>query len=58
MQSPGLRVARGGTNGHMISINQTLGYYVLGRAVRSWELPATRVEGVKGVKGVKGAAQS
>jgi GNAT superfamily N-acetyltransferase len=31
------------TNGHMISINETLGYYVLGQPARSWELQAARV---------------
>jgi hypothetical protein len=33
------------TNKHMISINEKLGYYVLGRPARSWELPAARVKG-------------
>ncbi len=33
------------TNKHMISINSELGYYVLGRPARSWELPAARVKG-------------
>jgi GNAT superfamily N-acetyltransferase len=33
------------TNGHMIGINETLGYRVLGPAVRSWELPAAKVTG-------------
>ena len=33
------------TNGHMIGINETLGYYVLGKPTRSWELPAARVAG-------------
>ena len=28
------------TNEHMIAINETLGYRVLGKPVRSWELPA------------------
>jgi GNAT superfamily N-acetyltransferase len=31
------------TNTRMISINSELGYYVLGKAARSWELPAARV---------------
>jgi GNAT superfamily N-acetyltransferase len=31
------------TNGHMIGINETLGYYVIGRPERSWELPAAQV---------------
>ena len=31
------------TNGHMIGINETLGYRVLGQPVRSWELPAAKV---------------
>jgi GNAT superfamily N-acetyltransferase len=30
------------TNEHMIAINETLGYRPLGRAARSWELPAAR----------------
>jgi hypothetical protein len=30
------------TNGHMIGINETLGYRVIGPPVRSWELPVTR----------------
>jgi hypothetical protein len=47
--------SNGETNGHMISVNETLGYYLLGKPVRSWELPAARV---KGIKGIKGAAQS
>ena len=34
--------SNGETNGHMISINETLGYYLLGQPARSWELPATR----------------
>jgi hypothetical protein len=33
------------TNTHMISINEELGYYVLGKPARSWELPAARVAG-------------
>jgi len=45
-------------NEHMISINETLGYYLLGKPARSWELPAAQVKGVKGIKGVKGVAQS
>jgi GNAT superfamily N-acetyltransferase len=32
------------TNGHMIGINETLGYYVIGKAERSWELPAAQVQ--------------
>jgi len=36
------------TNEHMISINETLGYYVLGKPARSWELPAARAEGAEG----------
>jgi GNAT superfamily N-acetyltransferase len=44
--------SNGETNGHMISVNETLGYYLLGQPVRSWELPAARV------KGIEGAAQS
>jgi hypothetical protein len=28
------------TNEHMIAINETLGYRVIGKPVRSWELPA------------------
>jgi GNAT superfamily N-acetyltransferase len=31
------------TNGHMIGINETLGYRILGPPVRSWELPAAQV---------------
>jgi GNAT superfamily N-acetyltransferase len=33
------------TNGHMIGINETLGYRVIGPPERSWELPAARVIG-------------
>ena len=33
------------TNTHMISINEELGYYVLGKPARSWELPAAQVIG-------------
>ena len=36
------------TNTHMISINSELGYYVLGKPARSWELPAAQVAGVAG----------
>ena len=36
------------TNKHMISINSELGYYVLGKPARSWELPAAQVAGVAG----------
>ena len=53
--------SNGETNGHMISINETLGYYLLGKPARSWELPARQVKGIKGVEGaegIKGAAQS
>src|SRR5215472_10326641 len=32
-------------NEHMISVNETLGYYLLGKTARSWELPAIQVEG-------------
>ncbi len=32
-----------GTNRHMIGINETLGYRVIGRTERSWELPAASV---------------
>ena len=32
------------TNEHMIAINETLGYRVLGQPVRSWELRAARVQ--------------
>jgi GNAT superfamily N-acetyltransferase len=32
------------TNEHMIAINETLGYRILGQPVRSWELPAARVQ--------------
>ena len=28
------------TNRHMIAINETLGYHVIGKPERSWELPA------------------
>ncbi len=31
------------TNAHMIAINETLGYLVIGRTERSWELPAAQV---------------
>jgi hypothetical protein len=31
-----------GTNAHMIGINETLGYRVIGRTERSWELPAAQ----------------
>jgi len=31
------------TNAHMIGINETLGYRVIGRTERSWELPAAQV---------------
>jgi GNAT superfamily N-acetyltransferase len=31
------------TNRHMIGINETLGYRVIGRTERSWELPAAQV---------------
>ena len=44
--------SNGETNGHMISVNETLGYYLLGKTARSWELPAIHV------KGIRGAAQS
>jgi hypothetical protein len=30
------------TNEHMVAINETLGYRVLGKPARSWELPADR----------------
>jgi len=33
------------TNGHMIGINETLGYRVIGPPERSWELPAAQVIG-------------
>ena len=33
------------TNGHMIGINETLGYRVIGPPERSWELPVTQVKG-------------
>jgi hypothetical protein len=33
------------TNKHMISINEELGYYVVGKPARSWELPTARVKG-------------
>jgi hypothetical protein len=33
------------SNGHMIGINETLGYRVIGPPERSWELPATQVLG-------------
>jgi GNAT superfamily N-acetyltransferase len=36
--------SNGETNGHMISINETLGYHVLGKPVRSWELPPAQVK--------------
>jgi GNAT superfamily N-acetyltransferase len=32
------------TNGHMIGINETLGYHVIGKPERSWELPAAQVQ--------------
>ena len=31
------------TNAHMIGINETLGYRVIGRTERSWELPAAKL---------------
>lgn len=34
--------SNGEPNGHMIGINETLGYRVTGPPVRSWEMPATR----------------
>ena len=34
--------SNGQTNGHMISVNETLGYYLLGQPARSWELPAAQ----------------
>jgi hypothetical protein len=40
--------SNGETNMHMISINETLGYYRLGKPARSWELPAARAGQVKG----------
>jgi len=36
------------TNQHMIAINEALGYRVLGKPVRSWELPATKASGSSG----------
>jgi hypothetical protein len=33
------------TNAHMIGINEIIGYRVIGRTERSWELPAARVAG-------------
>jgi hypothetical protein len=35
----------GETNEHMIGINETLGYRVIGPPARSWELPTARVTG-------------
>ena len=35
----------GETNGHMIGINETLGYRVIGPPERTWELPAAQVIG-------------
>jgi GNAT superfamily N-acetyltransferase len=32
------------TNGHMIGINETLGYHVIGKPERSWELRAAQVQ--------------
>jgi hypothetical protein len=45
-ESPVKRIvtSNGETNGHMISINETLGYYVRGKPGRSWELPAAQVK--------------
>ena len=45
-ESPLKRIvtSTGETNGHMISINETLGYYVRGKPGRSWELPAAQVK--------------
>ena len=40
--------SNGETNMRMISINETLGYYRLGKPARSWELPAARAGQVKG----------
>jgi GNAT superfamily N-acetyltransferase len=31
------------TNGHMIGINEALGYHVIGKPERTWELPAAQV---------------
>jgi predicted N-acetyltransferase YhbS len=36
------------TNKYMISINTELGYYVVGKPARSWELPTAQVAGVAG----------
>jgi hypothetical protein len=38
-----IMTSNAGTNAHMIGINETLGYRVIGRTERSWELPAARV---------------
>jgi GNAT superfamily N-acetyltransferase len=40
--------SNGETNGHMIGINETLGYRVTGPPVHSWELPVTQLTGIKG----------
>ena len=39
------------TNRHMISINEELGYYLLGKPARSWELPVAQAAGFEGVEG-------
>jgi hypothetical protein len=47
-QEPRLRhimTSNAETNGHMIGINETLGYYVIGQPERTWELPAAQVLG-------------
>jgi GNAT superfamily N-acetyltransferase len=33
-----------GTNGHMIGINETLGYHLIGKPERFWELPAAQIQ--------------
>lgn len=38
-----IMTSNGETNAHMIGINETLGYLVIGRTERSWELPAAQV---------------
>ncbi len=38
-----IMTSNGETNAHMIGINEMLGYLVIGRTERSWELPAAQV---------------
>jgi GNAT superfamily N-acetyltransferase len=46
------------TNGHMIGINETLGYYLIGKPERSCELPAAQVLARPAQAGPTQAAQS